>query len=127
MIIGIGTDIIRVERLAKAIEANERFVERVFTTAEIEYCNSKATPALSFAVRFAAKEAVMKALGTGWDGVVNWQDIEVTKDALGCPLLNFYGATKQLMATKGVVRTHLSLSHEKEYAVAYAILEGNDQ
>lgn len=126
MILGIGTDIIRVERITKVIANNERFIHKVFTSHEIAYCSSKASPALSYAVRFAAKEAVMKALTTGWDGVVNWQDIEVSNDDGGCPRLNFYGATKDLIELRKVVKAHLSLSHEKEFAIAFVILEGEE-
>jgi holo-[acyl-carrier protein] synthase len=83
MIRGIGTDIIAVARIQRTIERNPRFMERVYTEAETAYCQAKANPWQSFAVRFAAKEAVMKAFGTGWDGKINWRDIEVGLDALG--------------------------------------------
>ncbi|MDD2228182.1 MAG: holo-ACP synthase [Candidatus Cloacimonetes bacterium] len=124
MILGIGTDIIAVSRIKKAIEANPRFVDKIFTPAEIAYCSGKASPAQSYAVRFAAKEAVMKALGTGWDGIVNWQDIEVRLDDKGSPKLKFYGGTQQLVSSKGMQAAHVSLSHEKDYAIAYVTLEG---
>ncbi|MCK9309588.1 MAG: holo-ACP synthase [Candidatus Cloacimonetes bacterium] len=124
MILGIGTDIIAVSRIKKAIDANPRFVEKIFTPAEIAYCSGKASPAQSYAVRFAAKEAVMKALGTGWDGIVNWQDIEVVLDTKGSPKLSFYGGALQLATSIGMHSAHVSLSHEKDYAIAYVILEG---
>lgn len=124
MILGIGTDIIAVSRIKKAIEANPRFVDKLFTLAEIAYCSGKASPAQSYAVRFAAKEAVMKALGTGWDGIVNWQDIEVVLDTKGSPMLSFYGGALQLATSIGMHSAHVSLSHEKDYAIAYVILEG---
>lgn len=123
MIIGIGTDIIQVERIRRVLERNPRFVDRVFTPGEISYCASKSNPAQSYAVRFAVKEAVMKALGTGWDGVVNWQDIEVLQDTLGKPELLAHGATQALLESRGVTRIHISLSHEKEYALASVVLE----
>lgn len=124
MILGIGTDIIAVSRIKKAIDANPRFVEKIFTPAEITYCSGKASPAQSYAARFAAKEAVMKALGTGWDGIVNWQDIELVLDTKGCPMLSFYGGALQLATSIGMHSAHVSLSHEKDYAIAYVILEG---
>lgn len=123
MIIGIGTDIVEVDRIRRVLERNPRFVDRVFTPAEIGYCASKSNSAQSYAVRFAAKEALMKALGTGWDGVVNWQDIEVLQNTAGKPELHAYGATQELLKSRGVAQIHISLAHEKEYALASVILE----
>ncbi len=123
MILGIGCDIISVERIQRAMQRNERFAEKLFTSNEIAYCQSKASPWQSFAVRFAAKEAVMKALGTGWDGKVNWLDIEVYSDAKGNPFIALSGGAKQLADQKGVNNIQLSLSHEKEQALAFVILE----
>ncbi|PKN73996.1 MAG: ACP synthase [Candidatus Cloacimonetes bacterium HGW-Cloacimonetes-3] len=124
MIIGIGTDIIAISRIKKAIEANERFVDKIFTPQEISYCTGRANPSQSFAARFAAKEAVMKALGTGWDGIINWVDIEVMPDDKGCPKLILHGAAKQMMVNNNIKEVHISLSHEKDYAIAFAVLEG---
>jgi holo-[acyl-carrier protein] synthase len=124
VIIGIGTDIIAISRIKKAIEANEHFVDKIYTPQEIAYCSSRAHKAESYAARFAAKEAVMKALGTGWDGIVNWVDIEVLPDEKGCPQVSLQGGAKQLSQNKGVKEVHVSLSHEKDYAVAYVVLEG---
>ena len=123
MIIGIGADIIQVERIARLLDQYPGFCHRVFTAAEIEYCNGKGNRTQSFAVRFAAKEAVMKALGTGWDGRINWTDIEIGKDANGRPCVAVYNATRELIDSLGVDRIHISLSHEKEFALAYVILE----
>lgn len=83
------------------IKRSELFVSKLFTLAEIAYCRTKADPAPSFAARFAAKEAVMKALGTGWDGKVNWLDIEVLSDDAGRPYLSLGGGAKELAAKKG--------------------------
>lgn len=123
MIVGIGCDIIEVDRIRRAIKRSELFVSKLFTLAEIAYCRTKADPAPSFAARFAAKEAVMKALGTGWDGKVNWLDIEVLSDDAGRPYLSLGGGAKELAAKKGITNMQLSLSHEKAYALGYVILE----
>lgn len=123
MIVGIGCDIIEVERIRRAIARSELFVSKLFTPAETVYCRAKADPAQSFAARFAAKEAVMKALGTGWDGKVNWLDIEVLSDDAGRPYLNLGGGAKELAEKKGITNIQLSLSHEKAYALGYVILE----
>lgn len=123
MIIGIGCDIISVQRIQHAMQRNERFAEKLFTPGEITYCQSKASPWQSFAARFAAKEAVMKALGTGWDGKVNWLDIEVRSDDKGNPFVTLSGGAKLLAAEKSVNNIQLSLSHEKEQALAFVILE----
>jgi len=125
MIIGIGTDIVDVHRIQRLLDGNSRFIERVFTAAEIGYCNTRANPAQSYAARFAAKEALMKALGTGWDGVINWLDIEVRMDQLGKPLLQIHGATKTRLEALGCDRIHLSLAHEKDHALAMVVLEAN--
>lgn len=123
MILGIGTDIIKVDRLQRSIEKNERFAEKVFTTAEISYCEARASKYQSYAARFAAKEAVMKAIGTGWDGTINWTDIEVVLDHLGKPGILCHGATLAFMDKHRITHIHLSLSHEQDYAVAYVVLE----
>ena len=123
MIVGVGCDIVAVERIKRTIDKNPRFLDKLFTSSEIAYCSSKANPAQSYAARFAAKEAVMKALGTGWDGKVNWLDIEVQVNELGCPSLVLSGGAKQLAESKGITNIQISLSHEKEHALAFAILE----
>ncbi|MDP2172606.1 MAG: holo-ACP synthase [Candidatus Cloacimonadaceae bacterium] len=125
MIFGIGTDIISVQRVARVIERNPRFVDKVFTTNEIDYCSKKANPAQSYAARFAAKEALMKAIGSGWDGRINWIDIEIINDSQGKPGFSLHKATKGFMEDNGIDGTHLSLSHEKDYAVAFVVLVKN--
>ena len=124
MILGIGTDIIKVERIQKSMEANPRFAEKLFTPAEIEYCEARASKYQSYAARFAAKEAVMKALGTGWNGEVNWIDIEVVTSEKGSPTINLTGGAKDLADKLKVNNICLSLAHEKGYALAFVILEG---
>lgn len=125
MIKGIGTDIIQVSRLERTITNNPRFVDKVFTPNEIAYCESRASKYQSYAARFAAKEAVMKAIGTGWDGKINWADIEVVSDELGKPELVLHNASLEYVRVHGIDGLHLSLSHEKDYAIAYVILESS--
>lgn len=125
MITGIGIDIIEVARIKKVLEKNPAFKEKVFTKHEIEYCESKADPGLSYSVRFAAKEAFMKAMGTGWNHEVSWIEIETITDISGSPKLNISGNTKSAMLNRNISSCHLSLSHEKEYSVACVVLEGS--
>lgn len=123
MIIGIGTDIIEIERIKLAIQAGEgRFSARVFTIGEIAYCQGKKNPYPSFAARFAAKEAVLKALGCGFSGV-RWQDIEVVKQD-GAPGIELRGRALELARERGINRVMISLSHSDSHAVAYAVALG---
>lgn len=120
MIVGIGIDIIEIARIKKAIQ-NERFVTRVFTPWEIAYCQSRGIQAAaSYAARFAAKEAVLKAFGTGLRGG-SLRDIEILPDALGCPKVNLSGYYLKRRKMLQVDEIHLSLSHARDYAVAEAI------
>ena len=124
MIIGIGVDIVQIERVRKLVENYSEFMHQVFTAREIEFCQAKADSASSYAARFAAKEAMMKALSTGWNEKVNWLDIEVINEEQGNPILKIKGRTLKLMKKMGVYQTHLSLSHERDYALAFVVLEG---
>jgi len=124
MIVGTGIDIVEVPRIAKSIERfGERFLSRVFTAAEIAYCDGKANRMERFAARFAAKEAAMKAIGTGMRGGVTWQDFEVVRELTGRPTMQFHGKAAQVAERLGVRRSHLSVSHTTEHAVAYVVLE----
>lgn len=123
MIIGIGTDIIEIDRMKKAVQTRPKMVERVFTRAEIDYCQSIGNFFTSLAARFAAKEAMAKALGTGFRDF-KWQDIEVTNDSLGKPGINIYGNALEKAKELGVSRIQVSLSHCHDYAVAMVVLEG---
>lgn len=125
MIVGIGTDIISVARIERVIERNPEFVHKVFSPSEIAYCDARAAKAQSYAARFAAKEALMKALGTGWAEGVNWLDIQVIMNEAGKPSLSLSGKALALSESMQVDRLHLSLSHEKEQAVAFVILESS--
>ncbi len=124
MIISIGTDIIEVYRIRETIERTPRFVERVFTKKEREYCDSKgAASAQSYAGRFAAKEAFLKALKTGWRGKITWHDVEISNNDEGVPSFEISGEAKKLFDELGADRVHLSISHTTEHATAQVILE----
>jgi len=124
MIVSIGIDIVEVYRIAETLARTPRFAERVYTEAERAYCDTKgAASPQSYAGRYAAKEAFLKALQTGWRGKVTWQDIEVLSDELGAPVLNIRGEAKRLFHESGAVRMHVSISHTSEHAVAQVIFE----
>ena len=125
MIVGTGIDIVEVRRVAAALERfGERFTRRLFTAAEVRYCDSKANRAERFAARFAAKEAGLKALGTGWRNGISWRELEVCREPGGRPTLVFTGRAGEIAARLGTQRAFLSLSHTAEHAVAQVILEG---
>lgn len=123
MIIGIGTDIAEVHRIAKSIE-NKSFAEKVFSKAEISYCETKVNKAENFAARFAAKEAFFKALGTGWRGGMAFNEVEVWNDEFGKPTLNIIGNTADIIKERNIKIIHVSLSHIKDLAMATVVLEG---
>ena len=124
MILSTGIDIVEVYRIAETIARTPRFAIRVFTPAERNYCDAKgAAAAQSYAGRFAAKEAFLKALKTGWRGKITWHDIEIINDADGVPSLNVTGEAKRLLATRGADSVHLSISHTTEHAVAHVLFE----
>jgi holo-[acyl-carrier protein] synthase len=124
MIVGTGIDIAEVARIRRSIERfGDRFVQRVYTPGEINYCESKANRAERYAARFAAKEAAMKALGTGWNHGVRWRDCEVMRLPGGRPTITFHGTAAEVAARLGVKHAALSLSHTAEQAIAQVILE----
>ena len=124
MIVSIGIDIIEVARVREVLARTPRFVERVFTAAERAYCDSRgAVAAQHYAARFAAKEAALKALQTGWSGGIAWQDVEVAARASGAPYLIFHGLVKELFEKSGAEVAHLSISHTSEHAIAQVVLE----
>ena len=124
MIVGTGIDIAEVPRIAASIERfGDRFLRRVFTEGEIRYCESKANRAERYAARFAAKEAAMKALGTGWNNGVRWRDVEVCRQPGGRPTITFHGTAAEFAAKLGATRAALSLTHTAELAMAQVILE----
>lgn len=124
MIVGTGVDITEVPRIQQAFERHgERFLHRVFTQEEIRYCAGKVNMAERLAARFAAKEAGMKAIGTGLRGGITWKDMEVVRHPGRPPQLLYHGRAAEIAAALGCRRTHLSLSHTAELAIAHVILE----
>jgi holo-[acyl-carrier protein] synthase len=125
MIIAIGIDAIEIERIRRAVDHpqwGDRFRRRVFTAGEIAYCVRRARHAESFAARFAAKEAVMKALGSGYGDGVAWRDIEVVRTS-GRPIIALHGGAVDRAAAIGAAHWHLSLTHTAGQALAYVIAE----
>ncbi len=122
-IVGIGTDLARIERFRKFLEPGNKVLERIFTSAERAYSLRMNDPAVHFAARFAAKEAFLKALGTGLRDGLSWQQVEVIRDELGCPSLNLCGVAADKMAARGGRQVHLSYSHDGDYAVATVVME----
>jgi len=125
VILGTGIDLAEVARIREAVEKyGTRFLERVFTAGEIAYVETKANRFERYAARFAAKEAGMKAIGTGWRGGVRWQDFEVRNRRSGRPELLLHGVAAEVARRMGVERIHLSLTHTETMAQALVILGG---
>src|SRR5262245_24615052 len=124
MIVGTGVDLAEVDRVRKSIERfGERFVQRVFTPREIAYVEKKANKFERYAARFAAKEAGMKAIGTGWRMGVRWQDFEVANLPTGKPTLRFHGVAAEFANRLRVRNVSLSITHTAELGMAHVILE----
>jgi holo-[acyl-carrier protein] synthase len=124
MIVGTGVDLAEVPRIRASIERfGDRFIARIFTPAEIAYVERKANRFERYAARFAAKEAGMKAIGTGWRRGVRWQDFEVTNLPSGKPTLRFHGVAEKFARKLGVRNVALSLTHTAQMAMAHVILE----
>lgn len=124
MIIGTGIDIAEVPRVAAAIERfGQRFLQRIFTEEEIRYCQSKQNAAERFAARFAAKEAALKAIGTGWNRGIGWHEVEVRRERGQRPSIHFSGKAAIVFEHIGAKRASLSLTHTSEQAMAMVILE----
>jgi holo-[acyl-carrier protein] synthase len=130
MILGIGNDLAEVERIRAAIEdpgTGKRFRERVFTVSEQEYCEQRrAAKYQSYAARFAAKEATMKALGKGWGRYVGWLDVEVVRPRGSRPTIVLHGKARDYAQSLGVARLHLALTHTAALAEAVVVVEGDD-
>jgi len=125
LIIGCGIDLVKIERLEKIIKKwGDNFIFRIFTSLEKEYCEKKkGNKYQSYAGKFAAKEALLKALGLGLRKA-NWKDIEIKNDKLGQPIIETSGKLKNIASAKGISKYFISISHTKEYAIAQVILEG---
>ena len=124
MIHAIGTDLVDLDRLEQTIsKTGERFLAKILTPAERSYCESKTNPTPSVGARFAAKEAAMKCLGTGWGEGLGFHEIEVVRDDKGAPSLALHGRAAEIAAEKGIQRWFLSLSHTDGHALAMAVAE----
>jgi holo-[acyl-carrier protein] synthase len=128
-IVGTGVDIIEVERVEQALNraaTGARFRQRVFTEGEVTYCESRGRPRYqSYAARFAAKEAVMKAMGTGWNRSVGWSEIEVVRERGHAPTILLHGKTAAYARRRNIARLHLSISHTATQAIAHVIAEAD--
>jgi holo-[acyl-carrier protein] synthase len=124
LIFGTGVDIVEIARFERfQKQGNDGLFQRLFTSVEIEYCSGKKQSAQHYALRFAAKESFLKALGTGLRDGLSWQDVEVVNDQLGKPELRLYGRALEMFRTAGLTSCFLSLSHDAGCAVAMVVLE----
>jgi holo-[acyl-carrier protein] synthase len=127
MIVGIGIDLVQVERIRREMERHgDGVLLEVLTPPELEYCRALAKPFPSMAARFAAKEALFKALGSGKRGAMNWQELEVRRNELGKPDLILTGATAEAVRQTAADRVHLSLTHTDDHALAAVVLERSE-
>lgn len=121
MVTGIGIDIIEIERIKKSIDNyGDAFLKKIFTPFEINYCESKPNKYQHYAARFAAKEAVSKALTTGWNEIFNWQDVEIINESSGLPKVVLYGKLKEILSGKELM---ISMSHSHDYVACVAIIQ----
>lgn len=126
-IIGMGTDIVECLRIAQMIERHgDLFLTRVFTTNEINYCQARKAATQHFAGRWAAKEAVLKAMGTGWARGISWRDVEIRNEIGGQPRIALGGGARDVCEKQGVVEMKISISHCRHYATATAIAVGDE-
>lgn len=125
MIVGLGIDLVEIERISSNIEKHgERFLNRVFTQRELDFCLKRKIPAPGLAARFAAKEAAMKALGTGYGQSVGWHDVELVGGGDTAPDLEFHAGAQQRAQMLKVKRAHVTITHERSMAAAVVVLEG---
>ena len=124
-ILGIGTDITECLRIARMIERHgDLFINRVYTPAEIRYCQSRKQATQHFTGRWAAKEAILKALGTGWVRGIGWRDIEIRNEPSGRPVVAVRGGAKELVEQLGITKLLVTISHCHTHATAYAVAVG---
>jgi holo-[acyl-carrier protein] synthase len=124
-IVGIGTDIIECLRIAQMIERHgELFITRVFTPHEIQYCQSRKLATQHFAGRWAAKESILKALGTGWVKGIGWRDMEIRNEPGGKPIVVLRGGARDAVEKLGISHVQISISHCRSHAIAYALAVG---
>jgi len=128
MIAGVGIDIVELARIRRVLERQgDRFLRRDFTPAEQEYCRKHRDAAPYFAARFAAKEALFKALGTGWAEGATWLNVEIQRKDSGAPMLVLSGRTQEISVRLGVQAVHVSMSHSEQSAVAIVVLERSQE
>src|SRR5437870_8794604 len=124
MITGIGIDVIQNDRIRDSIQRfGDRFLKRIYTEVEMEYCNKCAQPEIHYAARFAAKEAAFKALGTGWAAGVKWRDVEVKRLPSGKPELHLHGEAFAKATAMGAKRFHVSLTHDQLVSCAIVVFD----
>ncbi len=124
MIVGVGVDAVEIARIERLLErGSERFQQRVFTEEEVAYCSRRPRPAESFAARFAAKEAALKCLGTGWANGAGFREVEVVRQSSGDTELTLHGAAAERAAARGILRWHVSLTHTETTATAFVVAE----
>jgi holo-[acyl-carrier protein] synthase len=124
MIVGIGVDVVEVSRIRETLEKQgDRFLRRIYTDVEKAYCNARRDPVPHYAVRFAAKEAALKALGTGWSRGIRWQDVEVRREEGKAPTIVLYGEAEKVCNSLGASSIQVTLSHSRDSAVAVVTLE----
>jgi holo-[acyl-carrier protein] synthase len=123
MIVGIGMDVVEIGRIRDLAQHHAAFLTRTFSPCELDHCQQKVNPFPHLAARFAAKEAVFKALGTGWSGGLKWTDVAVENNAAGKPAIRLRGVARRLAEHQGAHKIHLSLTHTGAYAGAQVVLE----
>ncbi len=123
MIVGIGIDIVEIRRISAALQGTQAMERRVFTPKEIRFCSKRKNKYQHFGGRFAAKEAALKALGTGWSQGIRWRDVEITSDDSGKPMLTLHGKAREFFENSGALHTWVSITHSSEHAVAVVVLE----
>ena len=125
MVKGIGVDIIEIDRIRRSIDSiGDRFLEKVYTAREISYCDAKAHRYQHYAARFAAKEALAKALSTGWAGEFRWKDVEIMNEPSGQPKISLHGSLSQKLAGADIM---LSMSHSDSHVVAMVLIQGGSE
>lgn len=125
MIVALGIDLVEVARVRRVRARHpERFDERVFTAEERRYCMAQSDPSIHLAGRFAAKEAILKVLGTGWGNAVAWQEVEIARSLSGAVEARLHGAAEEIARARGIARLWISLSHTADHAMAVAVGEG---
>ena len=125
MIVAIGIDLVEIDRIEEVFRRRGgRFRNRIFTEQEIAYCEKRSSRFASYAARFAAKEAVMKALGTGWSDGIGWRDVEVVIGSNGAPIIELHGRALERLREIGATKVHVSLTHSGKLAIAEVVLEG---